>query len=152
MEQEKNEGLQNEEIHQTENCENEEEREDHIIVSKLKIAVLILFIVLIPVLWFFGIGIPVDTDAVFVGDITETEDGSLEIPLHITSSALAFTVTTQQTEEDALILKPRASLVGLHHSGSTAVKVKIPREELSVIYLQGDDESDRLEIWRNEKN
>ncbi len=127
----------------------EGDRKDKVIANKFIFFLLCLLMFSIPVLWFFGYGIPVDTDAVFVGDIAETQEGTLEVPLRLSSSGLAFTVTTQQEEDGILTLRPRASLVGLHQSGSTTVKVKFPAEELREIWLEGDDENDRLRIWRS---
>ncbi len=129
----------------------EEERNDKVIQNKVVFALLCLLMFSLPVLWFFGVGIPVDTDAVFVGNIVETADGKMEVPLQISSSGLAFTVTTQHEEDGVLTLKPRASLVGLHQSGSTTISIKVPAEELKEIWLEGDDENDRLRIWRNEE-
>ncbi|MBP1582046.1 MAG: hypothetical protein J6A26_06595 [Oscillospiraceae bacterium] len=135
--------------HQQEDSE-EEEKKDHVIANKLAFVVLCIFVFLIPVLWFFGIGYPVNADGVFVGEIRQTEEGKLEIPMMLEGSAVAFTITTQELEEDRLILKPRFALVGLHQSGSTTVETKVPADELQEVWIQGDDENDRQLIWEKE--
>ena len=73
----------------------------------------------------------------------------MEIPLMMEGSAVAFTVTTQELEGDSLIIKPRFSLVGLHKSGSVTITTKVPADEVDYIYIQGDDETDRLMVWNN---
>ncbi len=132
------------------NDDGESDENDKVIKNKFAFFLLCLLMFSLPVLWFFGVGIAVDTDAVFVGNIVEQE-GTVEVPLQISSSGLAFTITTQQEDEGIVSLKPRVSLVGLHHSGSTTVKVKVPADEIKEIWLEGDDENDRLRIWVNEK-
>jgi len=129
--------------------EEEDPKKDRVIQNKLLFVGLCIVVFLLPVLWFFGIGYPVNADGVFIGNITQLEDGRLEIPLMLEGSAVAFTITTQDLEEDALLIKPRFSLVGLHKSGSVTITTKVPVGEVDYIYIQGDDESDRLMIWNN---
>ncbi len=119
-----------------------------IIRSKFAFAALILIVVMVPILGFLGIGIPADTDSLFVGSIVAQEDGTLKIPIHTTSSSLAFCMTTQKFEEGALYLKPRLSFSSfLHQSGSTHVVTKHPADRLTAIYLQGSSNEDLLQIW-----
>ncbi len=132
------------------NDDSESDENDKVIKNKFVFFLLCLVMFSLPVLWFFGVGIAVDTDAVFVGNIVE-QNGTMEVPLRLSSSGLAFTVTRQQEEEGIVTLKPRASLVGLHQSGSTTIKVKAPSSEIKEIWLEGDDENDRLRIWVNEE-
>lgn len=127
----------------------EEEKDEGIHFSKLKVALLALFLLALPLLYYFGVGFPISLEGVHVGDIAPQEDGFLEVPLTMSHSALAFTVTTQQLEDGDVIIKPRASLVGLHKSGSTVVRVKVPTKDLQRLYLQGDDESERILLWDN---
>lgn len=129
--------------------EEDDPKKDRVIQNKLLFVVLCFVVFMVPVLWFFGVGNPVNADGVFVGNITRLEDGRLEIPMMLEGSAVAFTITTQELEEDTLLLKPRFSLVGLHKSGSVTITTKVPVDEVDYIYIQGDDESDRLMIWNN---
>ena len=140
-----------------EEFENEEEQEedpkkDRVIQNPFVFLLLCLLMFSLPVLWFFGVGNPVNADEVMVGEIVELEDGRLEIPLMIGTgdSAAVFTVTTQKVEGNTLILKPRFSLAGIHHSDRTVVETKVSSDELSEIWIQGDDENDRQRIWVNE--
>lgn len=127
--------------------QNEDNKNDKVIISKIRFILLCLAVFMIPVLWFLGVGIPVDTDEISVGEIVQAEDGTLQIPLSIHSSAIAFTITTQEIQGNSLIIKPRASLVGIHHSGSTLISTKFSGDEFNEIYIQGDDENDRLKIY-----
>ena len=127
--------------------QDENNKNDKVIISKIRFILLCLAVFMLPVLWFFGIGIPVDTNEISVGEIVQTEDGTLKIPISIHSSAIAFTVTTQEIQGNSLIIKPRGSLVGIHHSGSTVISTKFSVDEFDDVYLQGDDENDRLKIY-----
>jgi len=129
--------------------EPENETEERIHVSKLKVALLALFLLALPLLYYFGVGFPINLEGVNVGSISVQEDGYLNVPLTMNQSALAFTITTQQQKDGDVIIKPRASLVGLHKSGSTVVRVKVPLEDLGRLYLQGDDENERILLWDN---
>lgn len=129
--------------------EEEDPKKDRVIQNPLVFLLLCLLVFSLPVLWFFGMGNPINTDGIYVGEITRTEEGTLEIPLGMTGSATAFTVTTQTVEDDALIIKPRFSLVGIHKSGTIVIETKVPADEVDYIYIQGDDESDRLLVWNS---
>ncbi len=138
--------------------ENEEEeleedpKKDRVIQNPLRFLLLCLLMFSLPVLWFFAVGNPVNAEDILVGEITELEDGKLNIPLIIGngSSATVFTITTQDLEEDTLILKPRFSLAGIYHSHRTVVETKVPADKLKEIWIQGDDENDRQRVWVNE--
>ena len=134
-----------------EEMEEEDPKKDRVIQNPLTFLLLCLLMFSIPVLWFFGIGNPVNADYIAVGAITSTETGTLEIPLQMLGSAEAFTITTQELEGDILYLKPRFTLVNiLHSSGNTVVETRVPADQLSEIWIQGDDENDRQRIWINE--
>lgn len=130
----------------------EDPKKDRMIQNPFIFLLLCLLMFSLPVLWFFGVGNPVNADEILVGEITELDDGRLEIPLIIGngSSATVFTITTQDLEDDILILKPRFSLAGIYHSHRTVVESKVPADELKEIWIQGDDENDRQRIWVNE--
>lgn len=129
----------------------EDPKKDRMIQNPLTFLLLCFLMFSIPILWFFGIGNPVNADYIATGDITVTEEGTLRIPLMMIGSAEAFTITTQELEGDVLYIKPRFTLVNvLHSSGSTVVETKVSADELSEIWIQGDDESDRQRIWVNE--
>ncbi len=134
-----------------EEFEEEDPKKDRVIQNPLTFLLLCFLMFSIPVLWFFGIGNPVNADYIAVGEITTTEQGTLQIPLMMMGSAEAFTITTQELEGDILYLKPRFTLVNvLHSSGGTVVETKVPADELSEIWIQGDDENDRQRIWVSE--
>ena len=102
-----------------------------------------------PILWFFAVGSPISTNGIYVGEVIETEQGTLNIHLGMAGSATAFTITTQEVEGDTLIIKPRFSLVGIHKSGVTNIETKVPVDEVDYIYIQGDDETDRILVWNS---
>ena len=129
--------------------EDDDPRKDRVIQNKFKFLLLCLLVFCIPVLWFFGVGNPISTDGVYVGEIRKTEQGTLEIPLGMTGSASAFTITMQELEGDTLIIKPYFTLVGIHKSGTTVIETKVPVDEVDYIYIQGDNESDRVLVWNN---
>lgn len=129
--------------------EEDDPKKDKVIQNKLLFLLICIVVFFVPVLWFFGIGYPINADGVYVGSITQLQDGRLEIPLTMEGSAVAFTITTQELEGDSLIIKPRFSLVGFHKSGSTTIITKVPVDEVDYIYIQGDDENDRLMVWNN---
>ena len=133
--------------------EEEDPKKDKVIQNKLVFLLLCLLMFSLPLLWFFGMGNPVNADEILVGDIVELDNGKLESPLMIGTgdSATVFTITTQEVEENILILKPRFSLAGIYHSDHTVVESKVPAAELSEIWIQGDDENDRQRIWVNEE-
>ena len=134
-----------------EEIEEEDPKKDRVIQNPLAFLLLCFVMFSIPILWFFGIGNPVNADYIAVGKISTTETGTLEIPLQMIGSAEAFTITTQELEGDILYLKPRFTLVNiLHSSGNTVVETKVPADQLSEIWIQGDDETDRQRIWVNE--
>ncbi len=137
------------EVEMNPDMEEEDPQKDKVIKNKLLFVLLCFVVFMIPVLWFFGVGNPVNADGILVGNITRLEDGRLEIPLMMEGSAVAFTITTQELDGDILLIKPRFSLVGLHKSGSTTITTKVPVDEIAYIYIQGDDETDRLMIWNN---
>lgn len=130
----------------------EDPKKDRVIQNPFVFLLLCLLMFSLPVLWFFGVGNPVNADEILVGEIVELDNGKLEIPLIICngSSATVFTITTQEKKEDILILKPRFSLAGIYHSDRTVVETKVPANELKEIWIQGDDENDRQRIWVNE--
>lgn len=132
--------------------EEEDPKKDKVIQNKLVFLLLCLMTFSLPLLWFFGVGNPVNADEVMVGEIMELSDGRLEIPLMLEGSVVAFTVTSQEVEDDVLIIKPRFTLVNiLHDSGNTVITSKTPADELREIWIQGDDENDRHRIWINEE-
>lgn len=134
--------------------EAEDPKKDRVIHNPLAFLVLCFLVFSLPILWFFGIGNPVNADEIFVGDIVELDNGKLEIPLMIGNgdSATVFTITTQDIENDILILKPRFSLAGIYHSDRTVVESKVSAEEIREIWIQGDDETDRQRIWIRDSN
>ncbi len=127
----------------------EDPKKDRVIQNPLVFLLLCLLVFSLPVLWFFAVGNPINTDGIYVGEIIKTEQGTLEIPLGMMGSATAFTITTQTLEDDTLIIKPRFSLVGIHKSGTTTIETKVPADEVDYIYIQGDDENDRLLVWNS---
>ena len=132
--------------------ETEDPKKDRVIQNPFVFLLLCLLMFSLPVLWFFAVGNPVNADEILVGEIVELDNGNLEIPLIIGngSSATVFTITTQEKEEDVLILKPHFSLAGIYHSHRTVVETKVSADELKEIWIQGDDENDRQRIWVNE--
>lgn len=156
MSDEKNkpEYYDNDELLDEERSEEEAEdpKKDRVIQNPFTFLLLCLLVFSLPILWFFAVGNHVNADDVLVGEIVELDNGKLEIPLIIGngSSATVFTITTQEKEEDILILKPRFSLAGIYHSHRTVVETKVPADELQEIWIQGDDENDRQRIWINE--
>ena len=155
MNKEKNEldYYDEDELFQEERSEEEEDpKKDRVIQNPLVFLLLCLLMFSLPILWFFAVGNPVNADEILVGEIVELDNGKLEIPLILGngSSATVFTITTQEKEEDILILKPRFSLAGIYHSDRTVVETKISADELKEIWIQGDDENDRQRIWINE--
>lgn len=132
--------------------EEEDPKKDKVIQNKFVFVLLCLLMFSLPLLWFFGIGNPVNADAIMVGEIRELTDGKLEIPLMLADSAVAFTITAQDLEDDVLIIKPRFTLCNLlHDSGNVVVTSKAPADKLKEIWIQGDDETDRQRIWINEE-
>ncbi len=129
--------------------EEEDPKKDKVIQNKMKFLLLCLLVFSLPVLWFFAVGNPISTNGVYVGEVIETEQGTLNIHLGMVGSATAFTVTTQEVEGDTLIIKPRFSLVGIHKSGVTNIETKVPVDEVDYIYIQGDDETDRILVWNS---
>ena len=127
--------------------EEDDPQKDKVIKNKMLFLLLCIAIFLLPVLWYFGIGYPVNADGIFIGSITTLEDGRLEIPMTLEGSAVAFTFTTQKLEGDSLIIKPRFSLVGIHKSGVTTITTKVSADEVDYIYIQGDNKADRLLVW-----
>ena len=155
MNKEKNEldYYDEDELFQEERSEEEEDpKKDRVIQNPFVLLLLCLLMFSLPILWFFAVGNPVNADEILVGEIVEMDNGKLEIPLILGngSSATVFTITTQEKEEDILILKPRFSLAGIYHSHRTVVETKISADELKEIWIQGDDENDRQRIWVNE--
>ena len=155
MNKEKNEldYYDEDELFQEERSEEEEDpKKDRVIQNPFVFLLLCLLMFSLPILWFFAVGNPVNADEILVGEIAELDNGKLEIPLILGngSSATVFTITTQEKEEDILILKPRFSLASIYHSHRTVVETKISADELKEIWIQGDDENDRQRIWINE--
>ncbi len=155
MNKEKNEldYYDEDELFQEERSEEEEDtKKDRVIQNPFVFLLLCLLMFSLPILWFFAVGNPVNADEILVGEIVELDNGKLEVPLMIGTgdSAAVFTITTQELEDDTLILKPRFSLAGIHHSDRTTVTTKVSADELSEIWIQGDDKNDRQRIWINE--
>ena len=59
----------------TPDVEEDDPKKDKVIQNKLLFVGLCIVVFLIPVLWFFGVGNPVNADGIFIGDITTLEDG-----------------------------------------------------------------------------
>ena len=155
MNKEKNEldYYDEDELFQEERSEEEEDtKKDRVIQNPFVFLLLCLLMFSLPILWFFAVGNPVNADEILVGEIVELDNGKLEIPLILGngSSATVFTITTQEKEEDILVLKPRFSLAGIYHSHRTVVETMVPADELKEIWILGDDENDRQRIWVNE--
>ncbi len=127
----------------------EDPKKDRVIQNPLVFLLICLLVFSLPVLWFFAVGNPISTSGIYVGEIVRTEQGTLEIPLGMFGSATAFTITTQTLEDNALIIKPRFSLVGIHKSGTTLIETKVPVDEVDYIYIQGDNKQDRLLVWNS---